>query len=293
MVNEVDTKLANELIPVSGFEWAASSVIAATLLAAFALFTLVWLIHVKIEDAGIVDFAWGGSFFVTGWLALWLAGGATATTFLLMSLVTVWAARLTAHMAWRHGFMDGEDARYRAMREATGPGFWWKSLFKVYWIQALVQWLVASPLLAAALLRAETAPIALVAVGAVMFLVGFVIESVADRQLWAFKAKPENRGLLMTGGLFAWSRHPNYFGEVVLWWGLGLIAFASSGSLFSFLGPVLLTGLLLKVSGVELLDAHLARTKPGFEDWAARTSAFIPRAPRPAGGPSGDRPQPG
>ena len=118
-------------------------------------------------------------------------------------------------------------------------------------------------------------------------LYGLIVETVADVQLWGFKRRPENRGRLMTGGLFRYSRHPNYFGEMLVWWGLGLIAFAGSGALAAFVGPLVLTVLLLKVSGVAMLDAHLAASKPGYSDWAARTSALIPLPPRRD--PIGDR----
>lgn len=280
MVNEVDTKMANELIPLTGLGWDGGATLGATFLATIALFTLVWGIHVKIRDAGVVDFFWAGAFVLTIGLAVGLTGSATATTLWLAALVVLWAARLTVHMVWRHRHMGGEDARYRAMRERGGPAFWWKSLFTIYWVQAVVQFVVAAPLLAAALANAETVDLRLVAAGTLLFAVGFLVEAVADRQLWSFKSRPENAGRLMTGGLFAWSRHPNYFGEVLLWWGLGLIALATSGAWWALLGPFVLTGLLIKVSGVELLDAHLARTKPGFGEWAARTPGFVPRPPR-------------
>jgi steroid 5-alpha reductase family enzyme len=279
MVNEVDPKLANELIPIAGFHFTAAPVLGATLSAALAMFTLVWAIHVKIEDAGIVDFLWGGAFAVTGWSGAVLAGGASPTTLLLLCLVTLWATRLTLHMVWRRGLMDGEDARYRAMRIAGGPAFWWRSLFTLFWLQAVVQWLVASPLLVAVLVPAETVSVPLAGLGVALFAFGLAIEATADAQLWRFKSRPENRGRLMTSGLFAWSRHPNYFGEAVLWWGLGLVAYAGSGSMLAFGGPALLTALLLRISGVALLDAHLATTKPGYAEWASRTRAFLPRPP--------------
>jgi steroid 5-alpha reductase family enzyme len=280
MVTEVDTNLANEMIPLTTLGASGPTILVATLVASLVIFGLVWAIHVKMRDAGIVDFAWGGSFAVTGCLAVLLAGEASATTLLLLGLVTLWAARLTVHMVTRHRVMDGEDSRYRAMREAGGPSFWWRSLFTIYTVQAVIQWLIATPLFIAVLVRAEAAPLLLVWLGITLFAVGFLIETVADRQLWSFKAEPANRGKLMTRGLFAWSRHPNYFGETVLWWGLALVAYAASGSLLVVFGPALLTFLLLKVSGVSLLDAHLARTKPGFDAWAAATPAFVPRPPR-------------
>ena len=283
-MNEVDTNLANELIPLTGLDWNHGSILAVTLVAAMALFTLVWSIHVKIEDAGIVDFFWGGGFVLIGGLAVLLGGDATVTTLFWRGVGGGWALRPPVHLVARPRHMGGEDARYRAMRVKGGPAFWWRSLFTLYWVQAVIEWLLASPLLVAVLVRDEIVNTPALAAGTLLFAIGFVVEAVADRQLWRFKADPANRGKLMTGGLFAWSRHPNYFGESLLWWGIGLIAFATSGSMLAFVGPLLLTALLVKVSGADLLDAHLAATKPGYSDWAARTARFLPRPPRGRGG---------
>lgn len=278
----MDTKLANEFIPVASTLWDPSTILLATFLATIALFSLVWGIHVKIRDAGIVDFFWGPGFALVAWLTIALSGGGTTGTLLLAGLITVWAVRLTAHMVWRHRHMDGEDARYAAMRRKGGPGWWWRSLFTLYWLQAAIQWVLGTPVHASLFGRTEALSPALLYPGLALFAVGMVLETVADFQLWRFKADPANRGRLMTEGLFAWSRHPNYFGETLVWWGFGLIAYADTGLVWALVGPALITLLLLKVSGVTLLDTHLAATKQGYADWAARTPAFVPRRPRPA-----------
>ncbi|WP_181705411.1 DUF1295 domain-containing protein [Chthonobacter rhizosphaerae] len=272
--------MANEMIPVTTLAWQPSSVLAATFIATIALFSVVWALHVKKEDAGIVDFFWGVGFALVAWLSVALTGATTPVGLLFALLVTLWAARLTAHMVWRHRHMGGEDARYRAMRTKGGPHWWWRSLFTLYWLQAAIQWVLALPVHAALLYGTADPMMPLVTLGVVLFLAGFGIEAVADRQLWSFKANPANAGRLMTAGLFSWSRHPNYFGETVLWWGLGLVAFAESGAWWALVGPALITVLLTRVSGVSLLDAHLRATKPGYAEWAARTPAFVPRPPR-------------
>lgn len=272
--------LTNELLIFPSPALNTPEVLAATFAAAILLFSLVWAIHVKIRDAGIVDFFWGPGFALSGWLAVLLSGRATPVSLILLALVTLWAARLTAHMVWRHRHMDGEDARYAAMRAKGGPHWWWRSLFTLYWLQGAIQWALATPVHAAVLFPVEEASMGFLFAGVALFVAGFLLEAVADHQLWRFKAERGNRGRLMTTGLFAWSRHPNYFGETVLWWGLGLVGFAATNLWWVFVGPALITVLLLKVSGVSLLDAHLARTKPGYEEWAGRTSAFIPRPPR-------------
>lgn len=272
--------MANELLPVSAIAWETAPILGATFLTTILLFSLVWAIHVKIRDAGIVDFFWGPGFAVVAWLSVVLTGSATPTTILLCTLVTIWAVRLTVHMVWRHRTMDGEDARYAAMRAKGGPSWWWRSLFTLYWLQAAIQWGLATPIHASVFWHEPAVSLPLVAVGVGLFAAGLAVETIADHQLWHFKALPGNRGRLMTTGLFAWSRHPNYFGETVLWWGLGLVAYATSGLWWAFIGPALITPLLLKVSGVSLLDAHLQATKPGYAEWARRTPAFLPRPPR-------------
>lgn len=271
--------MANEMIPVTGLGWQQGAVLSTTFLAVITLFSLVWALHVKKRDAGVVDFFWGVGFALIAWLTIALRGEASVAGLVLAGLVTLWAARLTAHMVWRHQHMGGEDARYAAMRAKGGPDWWWRSLFTLYWLQASIQWVLAAPVHAGLLGAAAEISGPLIGLGIALFAVGFVIEAVADHQLWAFKARPANRGRLMTEGLFRWSRHPNYFGETVLWWGLGLVSVAASGAWWALIGPGLITILLLKVSGVTLLDAHLSATKPGYADWAARTPAFLPRPP--------------
>lgn len=199
-------------------------------------------------------------------------------------LTTIWAARLGFHLVRRHASAEGEDPRYLAMRLRHGPGWENRSFWMVFMLQAVCMWVIASPQHVVILgvpglsLPPGFATVVLAA-GFVMFAAGFLVEAVADAALARFRADPANRGRLLTGGLFAWSRHPNYFGEALLWWGLGLVATAFSGQPLALLGPAFLTLLLLKVSGVPVLDEYLS-SRPGFPDYAARTPAFLPRPPR-------------
>jgi steroid 5-alpha reductase family enzyme len=168
------------------------------------------------------------------------------------------------------------------MREKGGPSWPLHSLLWVFMLQAIVMWLVAAPLHAAFALTDGTAELflpVLVPIGALVFAVGFVIETVADNAIARFRDDEANRGKLLTTGLFAWSRHPNYFGEATLWWGIGLVALGISGSWMALAGPLLLHLLLVKVSGVPILGAYLS-TRPGYAEYAARTSAFVPRPPK-------------
>lgn len=190
MVNEVDMNLANELIPLTRFEWPGISVPAVTFGGAVTLFTLVWAIHVKKEDAGSVDFFWGGGVVLMAVLGIVFAGGATGVAVYLVVLLSIWALRLTIHMVSRHRLMAGEDSRYRAIRIKGGPQFWWRSLFTLYWVQAAVLWIIATPILAAILHPAERANLPLILVGTLLFAAGLLIETVADRQPLAIQGRP-------------------------------------------------------------------------------------------------------
>jgi len=265
------------------FGW--DSVLIATLLLGLVIFSVLWLIHGPRRDAGIVDWWWAGGFAATAWLE-WVASGRAGGLQLFVTVaVTIWAVRLTVHLVVRHRRRGGiEDPRYAAMRARGGPNWPRTNLVTVFWLQAVVQWALAAPI-HAALLHPEPGPLSpaalwLASAGCALFVIGFVIEWVADAQLSADKADPARRSRLVTTGLWAWSRHPNYFGEAVLWWGLGLVGAAASGLWWVLVATAALTVLLLKVSGIPPLEAVLA-TRPGWPDYAARTSAFLPRPPRP------------
>jgi steroid 5-alpha reductase family enzyme len=186
-------------------------------------------------------------------------------------------------------FRTGEDHRYAAMRERGGPGFPYKSLFTVFWLQALLLWIVSAPLFAAVTSPAPSGALDLI--GAAIALAGIVIEALADRQLEAFKADPANRGRVLDHGPWRYSRHPDYFGNAVLWWGLYVVALGAGGA-WTVFGLLLMTFLLLKVSGVTLLERDIEERRPAYAEYARRTSAFVPMPPRaPRGDAAGDRPE--
>ena len=243
------------------------------------LSTVVWLFSVRLRDASIADIAWGPGFALLAWFYRVSGAPSDPRATVLAWLVTAWAVRLAVHILARH---DGEDPRYRSMRAAQGPAFWWRSLFTVFWLQAALQWFVALPLLAAARPGAPAAVTATDAAGALAFAIGFGFEAIADRQLTRFKADPANRGRVLDTGLWRYSRHPNYFGDALLWWGLFLIAAAAPGAWMTVLSPAVMTVLLLRVSGVALLERGLRKSKPGYASYIDRTSAFVPWLPRPA-----------
>jgi steroid 5-alpha reductase family enzyme len=166
------------------------------------------------------------------------------------------------------------------MRASRGPSFAWTSLFTVFWLQALILWAVSMTLFQA---QRSATPASLTwidAVGLACFATGLFFESVGDWQLARFKSDPANRGKLLTTGLWRYTRHPNYFGDAMVWWGFFLFALATPGSLWTIYSPMLMTFLLMRVSGVALLEKALAKTKPGYEAYVARTNAFFPWFPR-------------
>lgn len=239
----------------------------------------VWIVSLFLRDASVVDTCWGLGFVLLAWLYVWLVGGAGGRARLVTALVTVWGVRLAGHIHWR-GRGHGEDPRYAAMRTRHGDAFWWRSLLLVFWLQGTLLWFIALPILLAAR-DTTTLFIPTDIAGLLLFGVGFAFETIGDRQLRNFKADPANRGRVLDRGLWRYSRHPNYFGDALLWWGLYLLAVAAPGGWLTVLSPMLMTVLLVRVSGVVLLEEGLRASKPGYADYIAKTSAFIPWFPRP------------
>jgi steroid 5-alpha reductase family enzyme len=246
----------------------------------FAVFTGLWLISLRTRDASIVDQYWAIGFAVIGWTLVATTGRPEWPGLLVLAAVTIWAFRLGLHLSLRHRQMGHEDPRYTAIRKAHDPGFAWKSLPMIFWLQAALMCIIALPVYAALLSPSVTLVLPLFVLGLAIFSAGFVIEWTADHQLSAFKRDPDNRTQLMRTGLWACSRHPHYFGEALVWTGLGIAALASSGMWWTLLSPILLTTLLLKVSGIPPLEKHLAATREGYEAYRSEVNAFIPGPPR-------------
>jgi len=241
--------------------------------------TLVWPLSVKLRDASIADVCWGSGFVLQVWLYCLLSPTLTPRSWLVAVLVTLWGARLSLHI-FRRNHGKGEDPRYRAMRAAQGSAFWWRSLFTVFWLQGAILWFVALPLLVAVRAARPAALTAVDGVGVVVFAAGLGFEVVGDYQLERFRAEPSNRGTVLDRGLWRYTRHPNYFGDATLWWGLYVIAAATTGGWLTVLSPALMTFLLMRVSGVTLLEDGLRASKPGYYAYITRTPAFFPWFPR-------------
>jgi steroid 5-alpha reductase family enzyme len=248
---------------------------AGGLAVAVVAFTILWLVSLPIRNASIVDIFWGIGFVALGWYYLSTASEhATFRGIVVCSLVTVWGLRLALHILIRNSGA-GEDFRYRKWRDEAGSSFWWISLVKVFLIQAVLLWIVSSPLLMAQLETEDPSFGPLDVLGFGLWLFGFLFEAIADLQLARFKSDPDNAGKVMQSGLWSLSRHPNYFGEAVLWWGIGLLTWPAGGVL-SFIGPLMITFLLLKISGVAMLDAALTERRPGYDGYIRTTPAFLP-----------------
>jgi steroid 5-alpha reductase family enzyme len=242
-----------------------------------ATLTLVWIISLKLRDVSIVDILWGPGFALLAWIYVFLFGASGWRPLLIALLVTLWGVRLAVHIMWRH---RGEDPRYGAMRCAHGETFWWRSLFTVFWLQAVLLWFIAMPVLVAAGSPGPAGATWTDVAGLLLFAVGFAFEAVGDAQLARFRSEPSNRGKVLDTGLWRYTRHPNYFGDATLWWGLFLVAASAPAAWLTAGSPLLMTVLLLRVSGVTLLERSLKESKPGYADYVTRTSAFVPWPPR-------------
>jgi steroid 5-alpha reductase family enzyme len=238
-----------------------------------------WLVSLVRRDASVVDVFWGLGFVLLAVVYAVAADGFVGRQILVTTLVGVWGVRLSLYILWRN-WGQGEDYRYRRWREQAGEKFWWRSLFQVFFLQGLLLWVIAMPLLAAQFADEPDRLTWVDLVGALIWGVGFFFEAVGDWQLARFKADPANRGKVMRSGLWAYTRHPNYFGDATAWWGYYVIAAGAGSGYWTFFSPILMTVLLLRVSGVALLERTQVKAKPGYRDYVESTSAFIPWFPR-------------
>jgi steroid 5-alpha reductase family enzyme len=252
------------------------SIYTSMLLAVMVVMTLAWLISLLRNDVSLVDGFWSVMFLIITAGYFWLSEARDARSVLILSLVTLWSLRLSIYITVRnHGLP--EDHRYQEIRRNNDPGFRFKSLYIVFGLQGLLAWLIAMPLAAA---MGENTPLGLLDLaGVVLWTTGMLFESLGDAQLARFKRDPGNQGKVLDHGLWRYTRHPNYFGEFTLWWGFFLIAMAAGGW-WTVLSPLLMSILLLKVSGVSLLEKDIGTRRPAYAEYIARTNAFFPGPPR-------------
>ncbi len=246
------------------------------LILAFALFVYMsfwFLVSVFKKRNDVADVAWGLGFVLLAWAAFFISGNYSVRSLLVNLLVSIWGLRLAWHISKRNKGKT-EDYRYLAWRKEWGNWFYFRSFLQVYLLQGVLLFLIIFPVL---FINKNTGPLLNIidAFGILVWLIGFFFESVGDSQLASFIKNPSNKGRLMQSGLWKYSRHPNYFGEVTQWWGLWLVAIGISGGWVSIIGPLTITILILKVSGVPLLEKKMAEN-PEFAEYKKRTSVFIP-----------------
>jgi steroid 5-alpha reductase family enzyme len=249
----------------------------ATLPALLVLGVAAWGVATARRNVGLVDIFWS-LFLLLAATVAFVQSPATPRGWLTLALATAWALRLAGYLALRN-WNAPEDRRYRAIRERNEPGFAWKSLYLVFGLQAVLAWLVSAPLVAS--IAQAGAPDIVGWAGAGLAAFGIAYESAADWQLARFKARADSAGRVLDTGLWRYSRHPNYFGEFCVWWGFFLLA-ADAGGWWTAFSPLLMSFLLLRVSGVTLLERDIGERRPAYRDYVMRTRAFFPGPPREA-----------
>ncbi|MEL7044179.1 MAG: DUF1295 domain-containing protein [Pseudomonadota bacterium] len=241
----------------------------------------LWLLSIPLRDVSIIDMVFGVIMSAIVVLSWQRGGGSYPAANTMLALVLLWALRMTAHLV-RRNWGHGEDARYTKLRSWI-DGAWafhWLSLRKVFLLQGVVLWLATLPA-QLFLLSSEAPSLPLLPwVGAAIALVGLLWETVADLQLAAFRRTAALRGTVLQTGLWRYCRHPNYFGELCFWWGIFLIACAKPIAVVAIIGPLAYSHLIVNVTGQATLDKKLAREKPGYAEYMARTNGMIPWPPK-------------
>jgi steroid 5-alpha reductase family enzyme len=247
---------------------------AATVL----IYMLLWfVVSLIIKRNDVADVAWGGGFIVAALAALASSGVTTSRARLVTALVIIWGLRLSLHIGFRNRG-KGEDARYRKWREEWGKYATLRSFFQIYILQGVLLLVISLPVIRS--ITAADTPLGFMdLLGAIVWLTGFLFEAISDRQLLQFKKDRANKEKVISTGLWRYSRHPNYFGEVTLWWGIFIIVLAVPGGWMTMFGPLMITALILGVSGIPMLEKKYEGNAE-FDEYKRRTSAFFPLPPK-------------
>ena len=238
---------------------------------------ILWLISLRTRDVSIIDIFWAPGIAGVVDIAALLGQASGPRVSTALFLVNLWAVRLATHIFARRSLPDlgGQERRYATMQRQFGPRWWWWSLIQVFLLQAILMWFIAAPLVAVML--SSRGPMgALDDLGVAIAAGGLLFEALADVQLARFRMNPDNKDKVLDRGLWRWSRHPNYFGEALLWWGFFLLGFAASGAWWLILSPLVVTLLLLQVSGVPVIEDGIEDRRPAYADYKRRVSAFLP-----------------
>jgi steroid 5-alpha reductase family enzyme len=254
-------------------------VAGASALALVMVHTVTFLIGRRIGRYNVVDVAWGIGFVAVAAVAAALGHGDPTRRWLLLALTAIWGLRLSWHIQ-RKTAGKGEDRRYADLLRDAKPV---QVVRKVFLLQGLLGWFISLPLQVSSVWGA-TGPtpkplLAVTALGLAVWLLGVTFEAVGDRQLKAFKSDPAHRGVIMDRGLWSWTRHPNYFGDACVWWGLWLVSINGWPALATVGSPLVMTYFLVHISGARLTERYM-RGRPGFAEYQARTSYFVPRPKR-------------
>jgi steroid 5-alpha reductase family enzyme len=254
------------------------AVLAYAAIAVAALMFVLWLVSIRLRDVSIVDPAWGPMFGVVAVVAAVAGDGDAARRWLLVGLTLLWGLRLGGYLLRRKLAEPEEDRRYARMRRARGDTFVLWSLGAIFGLQGLVVLIVSLPIQVASVRHAGVGAAAIP--GVVLFAVGLAFEAIGDEQLRRFKSDPGNRGQVMDRGLWRYTRHPNYFGDVCVWWGLWLVALPAGDTWWTAIGPAVMTFLLVRVSGKAMLERDIGERRPGYAEYIERTSGFVPLPPK-------------
>jgi steroid 5-alpha reductase family enzyme len=243
------------------------------------LFTLLWIWSIIIKNVSIVDLFWGFGFVLVNAFYVFQTGELNTRKILLLVMVTVWGLRLSIYIAWRN-IGKGEDFRYKEFRRKYGPNrYWWVSFFQTFLLQGLLMMIVSLPLLGVNAGAHSNALNVLDYIAVLVWLIGFAFEAGGDFQLSRFKQNPGNKGKVLNTGFWKYTRHPNYFGDAAVWWAYALLSLAA-GSYWQIIGSIMMTLLIIKVSGVALLEKTLNDTKPQYKEYIQKTSSFFPWFPK-------------
>ncbi|KAL0478336.1 phospholipid methyltransferase [Acrasis kona] len=245
--------------------------IAESVVAIVVCLLTLWLYSVFVKDVSIIDSFWGTCFVITCWIGVFCGEGSLERRIFITTLVTIWGLRLSIHLLVRnHG--QEEDYRYQSMRQRI-PYFRFTSLFVVFGLQGFLAIIISAPLYNQ-LSSKTSVPTSTDVIGLMVWIFGFVFEAIGDYQLTAFKSDKKNKGKLLTTGVWKYTRHPNYFGDAMQWWAYYITSLP--GGWWTIFSPALMTFLLLKISGVSLLEQKMSKSKPGYEQYQKNTGAFLP-----------------
>jgi len=248
------------------------------LLLILCLMTTLWIVSVVLKNVSIVDMFWGFGFVLVNTFYFFNTESTPAKIILLV-LVAVWGLRLSIYLAIRN-IGKPEDFRYQEFRKKYGENrYWWISFFQTFLLQGILMFIISLPLLGVNLYSTSRSLSFLDYVGILIWTIGFIFEAGGDMQLAQFKKNTANKGKVLSTGLWHYTRHPNYFGDSAVWWGFGLLCL-SAGSYWLVVGSVIMTLLIIKVSGVALLEKSLKDQKPQYADYIVKTSSFIPWFPK-------------